>query len=122
MKQISVILAVAAFLLALHDPCSKSYAGEPQAVLAPVNPRFLHFVSVKRQSPTKLKSMQGGEKNGLGYIPGPVDYSYLKGQRAAALSSPAGSPRKYLSALNVQYDLRQQNKLTPVRNQGTCGS
>ncbi len=50
----------------------------------------------------------------LGLIPIPHDLSYLKTQ-----------PRKTslkLAFLPASYDLRNQNKLTPVKNQGSCGS
>src|ERR1035441_9478589 len=123
MKKISLIFAVVASLLALQGPFGNCLAGEPLAILAPVNPRFLDFMSARQQSSARLMVLQGGGINGLGYIPSPVDYSYLKGQPSGtAQTSVAGLYSAYLSTQIAQYDLRQQNKLTPVRNQGTCGS
>lgn len=50
----------------------------------------------------------------LGLIPIPHDLSYLKTQPR--------KPRLKAAFLPASYDLRGQNKLTPVKNQGSCGS
>jgi len=72
--------------------------------MAPLNPEF-------------LRAFEGGRKamsdNGvpLGYMPPPVDLSHAKG----ILPFPK---RAFASS----YDLRTQDKVTPVRDQGGCGS
>ena len=100
---------------------SLGYAVEPMVAEAPVNPQFLDYMEASEQTPARLFASPAGEQNenALGYIPSPVDYSYLKGQQIEMLQSSIQEPlRMYLSQ---QYDLRQQNKLTPVRNQKACG-
>jgi C1A family cysteine protease len=73
--------------------------------IAPLNPAFLKAI----------EEMQAGkfyQGEGLGYIPSPVDRSYYKGVYDERVR--AGYP--------VSYDLRTYNKVTPVKNQGGCGS
>jgi C1A family cysteine protease len=53
------------------------------------------------------------QEKGLGYIPGPIDFSHYKGvynKRVRATAYPSS------------YDLRTYNKVTPVKNQDGCGS
>lgn len=82
---------------------------------APLNPDFVNYVN----SRGALKSLQAaatGEEHTFGYIPEPIDRSYLKGQQVIhtmALES---------AALPASYDLRTFGKVTPVRNQGSCGA
>jgi C1A family cysteine protease len=80
--------------------------------LAPLNPDFLKYIQGHKIG--RVQSVTG-EGHALGYIPSPVDLSHLKGLqiyqsfRALKVSSPSS------------YDLRTLSKLTPVKDQGSCG-
>lgn len=109
---------IAAFLL-VTGTHEIGHAIDPPAVTAPLNPLFLDFVASRGQASAKLLATPASGQRALGYIPSPVDYSYLKGQRITESPSAGQQPlRLYLPQL---YDLRQQTKLTPVRDQGNCG-
>ncbi len=80
--------------------------------LAPLNPDFLKYIQGHKIG--RVQSVTG-EGHALGYIPSPVDLSHLKGLQvyqsfgALRLSSP------------ISYNLRTLSKLTPVKDQGSCG-
>ena len=78
--------------------------------LSPVNPAFTDFMLHK----TFMKAAES-ETNGLGLIPSPVERSHLKtAKHLLAVESLSASPSSY--------DLRTLGRVTPVRNQGSCGS
>jgi C1A family cysteine protease len=93
-------------------PASLPVTLTPQ--LAPLSARFVASVSLGAAAPLQL----AGPSRPLGYRPGPVDLSHLRGQRIATGLPPgalqAGFPQSY--------DLRTEGKLTAVRNQLDCGS
>lgn len=110
-----VFLAMLAFLSASaecgsaatilpHDPYNQSH--NPH--LAPLNPEF-----VKYQEELTFRKVlrQTSEGHGLGLVPAPVDLSHLEGQQISQCARAAAS-----------YDLREEGKVTPVRDQGPCGS
>ena len=80
-------------------------AQEPPS-LAPVDPRFEAY-----QESAGMDELALGEF-GLGYLPSPAFLPHLRTEEIAdpSLSSPAS------------YDLRTYGKVTPVRNQGSCGA
>ena len=88
-----------------------AYAGD--FGLAPLNPAFLQYVEKLNLhfSPQMIKTQSG---HGLGKLPSPL--IAIAGAPAAVRpeSAPQGS---YAAA----YDLRDHNKVTPVKDQGTCG-
>lgn len=105
MRGLNTRYAWGLLLLALATPAS-CQDGVPQ--MAPMNPEFEAFVN--RRGVQEAASEEGW---GLGYIPGPVDLSHLKGSnvfRAPAQGYPSS------------FDLRTLGKVTPVGNQGSCGS
>lgn len=88
-------------------PVSSSFAQELR--LSPENPNFLQY---QIEGAVQLKTTAEGYS--LGYIPGPLDLSYMKGTKVPWRSKVVGFPS--------QYDLRSLGKLTSVKDQGQCGS
>jgi len=74
--------------------------------MAPINQSFVEHMSGYPKG-SSMKEQSGGV---LGYIPSPVDRSHLQVSKRLLLSYPA------------VYDLRVTGRLSPVRNQGDCGS
>jgi C1A family cysteine protease len=72
--------------------------------LAPINPAFLTAIA-----------SHSDEIGNLGYLPSPFDTSYLKGRDVAFSETEA-------FALPSSYDLRSLGKVTPVKDQSSCGS
>jgi len=72
---------------------------------APLNPAFLKAIE-------DMRSGRFTQGEGLGYVPGPIDFSYYRGVKN----------KRVRAAYAASYDLRTYNKVTPVRNQGSCGS
>jgi len=85
--------------------------GSAQAAphFAELNPAFIKYQQdvAAGNAPTGLSGQAGS-----GVIPSPLNLSQLKGQ--ALRSSLVGYP--------VTYDLRTQNKLTSVKDMGSCGA
>ena len=95
---------------------------------APLNPEYIEYKNTF-QSPEWVKQINS--KDQLGYIPEPADTSHLKGKKVSkkALEAevqgisdiPAGDTGEILSA-PATYDLRTAGRVSPVKNQGSCGS
>lgn len=94
-------------------------ATEPQPTLAPANPEFAAFLATGGAAPERLLATGEQEAHSFGFIPGPIDYSYLQGQTIAADATGFMPERLYLP---TTYDLRTTGKLTAIRNQGSCGA
>ena len=78
--------------------------------IGPVNPAFLLFQASSVQTTTDDGS---GKQVILGYRPSPLNFSSFAGQQPAIMS---------MDTFPASYDLRTYNKVTPVKNQGSCGS
>jgi len=93
----------------------------PQA--APLNPKFLDYMAQReaaRLAGQPFPASQGDQFR-TGYIPSPIDFSYLRVSylRVSAAEAAAGA---VAIPLPSSFDLRKTNKVSPVRDQGNCGS
>ncbi len=102
-------------------------ADQPDANLAPASAGFRHYLDMKTLSQVAMVK-QG---HGLGYVPPPIDFSQLKGQKVSwtAVEAEAEATGTDLATEDTastgypsSYDLRTLGKVTGVRDQGACGS
>jgi C1A family cysteine protease len=82
-----------------------------QESMAPLNPAFLEYLQELQVSTVQVPVV--GE-HPMGFIPPPLDLSHLTGQPLFQANALPTAP--------LSYDLRTQSKLTPVKDQGNCGS
>jgi len=94
------------------------YAIDPLPTQAPLNPEFIDWLNTQNQEKLQSQSMSTVKDvtRSFGYIPSPVDWSHLSNQRDTKTSAfeKLGAP--------VSYDLRDFNLVSPVKDQGQCGS
>jgi C1A family cysteine protease len=103
-------ILVLLFIIIGLEAFSGVVAGEDRKLsMAPVNKAFLEYIS----TPPKVLHYTA-EGHPLGLIPSPHNLSYLKNLSVTRRSRQIDLP--------AAYDLRTLNRLTPVRNQGSCGS
>ncbi|MBN1445453.1 MAG: hypothetical protein JW957_05045, partial [Candidatus Omnitrophica bacterium] len=94
----------------------KGYSQQSAFKPAPANPSFVEYMQrVETQGLTAAPQTAGGY--GLGYIPSPIDFSYLRGKRIFPQEKDFS-----ILAFPTTYDLRTLGRLTPVRNQGIHGT
>ncbi|MGB9764075.1 MAG: lectin like domain-containing protein [Candidatus Saccharicenans sp.] len=92
--------------LGLESFLQPAAAAEEKPVMAPINKKFLDYQAHQGRA---LRYTEEGYS--LGLIPSLHDLSYLKFR-----------PMAKTALLPTSYDLRSLNKLTPVKNQGSCGA
>ncbi|MDD5259688.1 MAG: lectin like domain-containing protein [bacterium] len=85
------------------------FAADPAE--APLNPGFIQYLEDFSEGKIHTQSAGG---HSTGYIPPTVDLAHLKGQQITWPFS--------VQAFDASYDLRNENKLTAVRNQGAYGT
>ncbi|MFO7865272.1 MAG: lectin like domain-containing protein [Candidatus Aminicenantes bacterium] len=111
MKKFKFGILLAAMLIAGTGSFTASgiFSGEePVPRMAPLDEDFL---KLQKDFGTAFLRQRTGEGYPLGLIPIPHDLSYFQ-----------DLPRVEIAGLPAQYNLRNRNKLTQVKNQGNCGS
>ena len=104
---IRLSLGVALLVMSgLAAPVVRADGPAPDA--APVSGDFEAVVTRADQAPARLLAGTSVEERGLGYLPSPVDYTYLQGQQIPAVEATGFQPVR--TFLATQYDLRQQGK------------
>lgn len=97
-----------------------AFSQEPE--LAPLNPEFVQYQQNLQQKIFLKQATKEG--HGLGFIPPPIDLSYLKGQKILQFQGKSSSfdlPSSY--DLRVRDDTFPDSRLTSIRDQdgyGTC--
>jgi len=107
---VSISLAFV-FLASSLIVCGGSSGDTPSVIMAPPDPAFVEYCSTGAVRAPMQHTARGYP---LGLIPRPIDLSHTAGQSIFQGNRLVGFAQ--------YYDLRQHNKLTPVRNQGDCGS
>jgi Cysteine protease len=118
-------------IISLFQGVIAADTGSSAAVLseAPMNPEYLQYKM-------KVKDLQQDDAVSLGFIPDPVDTTHLKGKKISKkdleteiygeIGIPALTNDDYstetVSAYPATYDLRTLGRMSPVKNQGSCGS
>jgi C1A family cysteine protease len=95
---------------------------------APLNPEYLAYKNGFQPLEWVKQSIFQDQ---LGYIPEPADTTHLKGKKVpkkaleaevlGIADAPAGGAGEITSA-PAMYDLRSTGRVSPVKNQGSCGS
>lgn len=112
---ITTLLTLVAGLLLFASPVMAG--NTPTLQMAPVNPAFTDFM-LHVPAMQSAASLLQSESKGMGYIPSPVDRSHLKVVTTVTKSFAIQSD----VSLPASYDLRTLWRVTPVRDQGNCGS
>ncbi|MDR3553744.1 MAG: lectin like domain-containing protein [Syntrophobacteraceae bacterium] len=106
-------------------PANAQWTPPPNMKVAPVNPAFTSYMSkVKAEkaagiSPAAIKP----GKHATGKIPSPVDHSALNLiMKSSPKKSPALATATYPSYFNLLSPNGGASRVTPVRDQGNCGS
>jgi C1A family cysteine protease len=89
---------------------SSGFGADNDLSFAPLNSAFLEYIKTVTIEGEGLRIL-GTRATGL--IPSPVDLSHLIGKRAF---------RELVAAAPSSYDLRTLGRVTPVKDQGACGS
>lgn len=85
---------------------------EPLPVEAPLNPEFLEYIEMQEKG--LVRPMYTAEGYPLGLIPSPHEIGYIEDLEDQDIGE--------IVAFSKRFDLRTENKLTDIKDQGSCGS
>ena len=103
---------VALWVLASFLTVRTVFAHENELSLSPINRQFQEYMDLVRAR--KAPELKTAEKYYLGLIPAPLDMSHTRGLRVIPEAKRVTYP--------ASYDLRTLGCLTPIKDQGSCGS
>ena len=111
-KRVLFLLASAVIILLVPFQLS---AQDAQPTMAPLNPEFVNYMATRG----RVKGVQvAPAEHAMGLEPSPIDISHMTGQHPAP--PPGAHPTELFYA--ASYDLRTLGKVTPVKDQGSCGA
>ncbi|ADE35648.1 lectin like domain-containing protein [Methanohalophilus mahii] len=112
------ILLLTIITLLLLNTAALASENNPEITSAPLNPDFIDYQSSLQKSDEKtmLASSAQTPSYSLGLVPSPVDLSHLQPKK------PGNNRLFTAQSLPGSYDLREHNRLTPVKDQGDTGS
>jgi len=108
-----LVACAVAYLFAFHATSAVGADTGAAPSVAPANPRFVTYLEDVSAGKAQETTEEG---RALGLVPPPVKLPAPEPGKLLALQSMG------LVGLPATYDLRTQNKLTPVRDQGSCGA
>jgi len=100
---------ILSFILIFFFFASKFAYNNKKEGFAPLNPDFLSYLYNKKKV-TSILSQSGNRLSG--WLPSPLKLSHIKGP----------VDKKVHKQYPSRFDLREYNKLSPVKDQGQCGS
>jgi C1A family cysteine protease/PKD repeat protein len=106
-KRVTIFSGLLILLLILSLSVSMAEENSPNPELAPENPEFEEYQ--ENSISTEPDSSMDGHQ--MGTIPSPIDFSYISDIYVPTASS-----------VPAYYDLRTQNRVTTVKDQGTAGT
>ena len=128
-SRIPVLVLLTMLLLSGVSALPGSHSRDLYIQEAPVNPAFQ---AMKGNLTAEPEWGITGEIRVLGYIPPPLDRSHLKGVKIPRYTARAtltaedrsltGGSESNSGPYPSTYDLRTLERVTPVKNQGSCGS
>jgi C1A family cysteine protease/PKD repeat protein len=121
-----LLASISGIVAAAPDQKGQPVKGEPRISEAPVSAAFIEAAA--KGFPTADRKNTPGNR-GLGSIPSPLDKTHLKGKKISremllATGSPGeeGTGGPIVGALPASFDLRTTGRVSPVKDQGACGS
>jgi C1A family cysteine protease len=108
-------LIVVSFLFVFHAAVLAQEAFQK----APLNPKFEEYMAKQNAAELNGAPLAAVSPEGrpTGLIPSPIDFTHLR--ESASLKA---QPEIIIRRLPSSFDLRTENKVTPVKDQGNCGS